>query len=415
MDRVENEVGRTFTFAMPMTAGCTGVRNFFAVLMMTVTTGMVFCPGVLAQQPASSVVQGEAINQWISNLADDDFQVREDAESCLLETGSVAIPFLEQHRQASDHELRLRVIRIVGLIRHQKTERLVKGFLAGKNSLPGWETYSGYLGSSDVERESFVLLFKERESTLQRHENEENKVSLLKELLKEFSEEGVREATFNTNLMTCLSMQVIEALPQISAEKDLPQIRRVLSQYFAQAAFVELAGENHRFRELHRQAAIQWVQYPDPENVDMTRRITVSLTLSLPEGLPVAVKSLEMSQPNHSGAIRYALELIGMYGDESHIDLLSRYLDNSLVLYNPRFVDKDRNQTVYNVQVGDLALSTMIHLAGRNYQDYGLNLIEKSYQGQPLPIRYSGFLSNPERTAAKEKWIRDRTDRERKD
>ena len=100
-----------------------------------------------------------------------------------------------------------------------------------------------------------------------------------------------------------------------------------------------------------------------------------------------------------------ALETVARYGDESHIDLVSRYFDNSLVVYNPRFVDKDRkNQKVYKVQIGDLAMATMIHLARQKYRDFGMNMIDKNFQGRPLPIRYSGFLTDEERVVAKEKW-----------
>jgi hypothetical protein len=346
------------------------------------------------------------VDRLISQLADEDFQVRQAAESRLLELGMSAVPLLEQHQQAGDYELRLRVLRLVELIRQQRLESLVQGFLKGRNSLPGWEIFSRTVGDHEGSRELYAGLYRTRQSTLDRSDDSEDQVQLLKDLLKEFATQGSRRSGSDPALMTCLSLQVIKSLPGVSLDKDLPPIRHSLAIYFSHANFVEMAGESRPLSRLHREAAIRWINYPDPNIGELQRRITVALALALPEGLPAAVRCLETADAVPGPTIRDAMQLIARFGDDSQIPLVSRFLDETEVLHTARFLDADRKQTVYSVQVGDVALGTVIRLAGQSYQDFGMNLIDRSWEGQPLPTRYSGFATEEDRSAARAAWKR---------
>ncbi|MDG2013448.1 MAG: hypothetical protein P8J33_08085, partial [Pirellulaceae bacterium] len=213
-----------------------------------------------------------------------------------------------------------------------------------------------------------------------------------------------QQVIFQDGLMTCLSMQIIKTLPKVDSQDELPQIRKTLSRYFQQTAFAKMVSDRNRLKNLHRQAAILWVQFPDPLIAEMTLRMAVAQALGIREGLVVALEYLRRPDTGQSTSIRNALTLVADYGDESHIPLLERHLDNALLLH-PRFVSENREQTsVYQVQVKDLVLSTMVHLAGLKYQNFGLNLRDISFQGQPLPIPHSGFLNSEDREAANKKW-----------
>ena len=367
-----------------------------------------------SQEVTFQTVSSSEVDRLIANLADDDFETREEAEMRLLEIGAGALPALELQRHAGDNELRLRVIRITGLIRRHQLDKLVRGFIAGENLLPGWNTFSESMGSDESVRELYIEVYKRRQSTLDQFEHPENQIELLQELLREFSESGLRQSSFNVDLMACLSMQVIRVLPDVSIEKDLPLFRVPLSRYFNQAVFVELASESNRYSKLHRKAAVNWVNLNDPDLLQLTRRISVATSLDLPEGLKPAIRCLEMTDAVPSGTLRFAIQLMAEHGDKSHVGLLSRHIGNELVLHTARFINKDQQQSIYNVQVGDLALSAMIYLTSQDYKEYGLNLIESSYEGRPLPVRYSGFLNNKDRQSAKTKWTQTRRDLEKK-
>ncbi len=397
------------TWMVAMPAGGPRVLATLATLTAIVLAP---CGGLLAQGGIGPAATGfapdtqEAIAAWIRQLTDDDFQNRQEAESRLLEIGIDALAALEAQKHSGDHELRLRVARIVDLIRYENREGRIRGFVAGDNSLPGWQTFSEAMGTDEAARECFVPLYRERQATLDRHEDETNPAPLLQELLKELLEQGPRGASFDHSLMSCISLQVLKTLPQISVANELPSLRRPLTLFFSQSAFPELVSETYRLGGLHRKAAIQWVQLEDPEAMEMPQRIVVSLTLDLPEGVPVAERFLRQPNPVPSGSIRDSIRLIGLHGNGSHIKLLARYLDNSLRLPDGRFIKRNSTDSEYSVQVGDVALATMIHLSGLPYQEFGLNQEGGLFQGQLLPVPHSGFADEETRQAAREKWNR---------
>ena len=368
------------------------------------------CGSANAQLAGTETTTTNQINAWIDALGDEDFEAREYAESQLLTLGTAAIAPLQTRQDAVDQELRFRVNRIIDVIRLQETQRAVESFLAGQASLPGWETFSSHVGDSELSRETFVKLYRDRKQTLIRHEQGKDPQGLMFELLREFSETGIQQATININLMTCLSMQIACTLPKMNANEDLFEIRQLLNRYLTQSAFVELAGEKNRLRQIHRDAAIAWIQFPDPSIRNISQRLAISQTLEVPEGLLVAVELLKSDEGAQNASLREALELVGTYGDKTHIHLVEKHLNNRSVLYTPRFVDKTQNKpVVYTVQVRDLALSTAIYLIGQKYSDYGLDQADQSFEGVRLPIRFSGFQNDEDRETAFEKWNRFRS------
>lgn len=383
-------------------------NNWNPLILSLCTIAVVFGFPVLG--PATpvqedSTPQGKPLQLVIEQLADEDFATRQEAESRLLDQGITVLPQLEIQRQATDQELRLRIHRIIEMIRLREMDDAVVEFLKGQASLPGWDTYSAGTGDDDLQREAFVKLYRQRKATLDRHQNDEDQLGLLKELLEEFSDREVRRPAFDDNLLTCLSMQLSKTLPSVDTQTELPLIRSTLTKYFTQAAFGEMVSDSNRLKNLHREAVIRWIQLPDPEISEMILRVTLAQTLRIPEGLTVALEYLKQPEAGQSRSIDYALKLVARYGDESHIPLLETHLDNTLVLYNSRFVEENEGQTsVYKAQAKDQALATIIHLAGLKYRDFGLNLRKESFQGQPLPSRHSGFLNPETREAAHKKW-----------
>jgi len=352
----------------------------------------------------------DQINAWIDALGDEDFEAREHAESQLLGLGTLAIAPLQKRRDAIDQELRFRVNRIIDVIQLRETQRAVESFLSGQASLPGWETFASHVGDTELSRETFVKIYRDRKQTLIRHQQGQDPKGLMFELLREFFETGIQQATLNSNLMTCLSMQIACTLPKMNANEDLFEIRQLLDRYLTQSAFVELAGEKNRLNQIHRDAAIAWIRFPDPNIRNISQRISISQTLQVPDGLIVAVELLESNEGVQSTSLRAALELVGTYGDKTHVNLVEKQLNNRDVLYTPRFVDKTQNKpVVYTVQVRDLALSTAIYLAGQKYSEYGLDQADQSFDGVRLPIRFSGFRNDDDRETALEKWERFRS------
>lgn len=376
-------------------------------LLMVTLCGHSLATHSFAQTRIPKPSESDDVETLVALLADDDFQVRQDAEQRLLEFGSEAIEVLEKHIDAGDNELRLRVIRIIGMIQRNRMDRLIRGFLANRNSLPGWETFAGVVGADKGAREKYVSLYRKRHALLDRHEDDG--VELLIEILNEIEQLGSRRATFDAELMACLSLQVIRTLPHPDTESRWARISDPLIRYFSASTMSELTRETHPLAALHRAAAATWITMNDPVPYELSRRIRVAVKLALPEGLVPAVQCLETEDPLPSGTIRNAMVLVGRYGDESQLGLLMKYLDNSLLIHRQQFLDRDiqsrTTRTVtYTTQVGDLALATMIYLAGESYQDFGLNLNLREYPDPVLPPQLSGFATEEERTAGREKW-----------
>lgn len=374
---------------------------------LILAASILVCNTANGQPPESEPPATTQVNAWIQALGDDDFETRERAEAQLLTLGSAAIAPLEARRNATDQELRFRVNRIIDVIRLEETQRAVDLFLAGGAPLPGWATFSRYVGDSELIRENFVKLFRDRKQTLIRHQQGEDPEGLMRDLLKEYTEIGIQQAAYNANLMTCLSLQIACTLPNMNSDDDLFELRRMLNVYLTQSAFVELAGEKNRLRQIHRDAAIAWIRFPDPNINNISQRLSISQTLQIPDGLEVAIELLNSDRGLQNTPLRAALELVSTYGNKTHLNVVEKHLKNSDVLYTPRFVEKTQNKpVVYTVQVRDLALSTAIYLAGQKYSDYGWDQTDQSFEGARLPIRFSGFKNDNDREAAFEKWSR---------
>ena len=388
------------------------LATFFAFASVAVTTVMAQPATEKTDSPNTAQVDRDSIEGWINDLADDDFQTRQHAEQQLLKTGTAALEALESKHDAADNELRLRAARIIGLIVRASLEQSIDDFIAAKISLPGWPTYSATVGMGETARNNFVELYREQHEVLDRLDEPGDGFALLQETLEKSEKANRRPTPATSNLTTCLSIQIIRRLSEVSDPTTLATIRKPLGDYFQRESMRSRgAGQSDAMSALHRAAAVVWLELEDTDSFELSKRLQTALVLNLPEGLKPALRALGQDQPIHSGALRNGLLLVSRYGDKSHVELLMKFLDNNTLLNTARRRAKNGNAAngnleilVYTTQVGDLALATMINLTEQKYQDYGINLDESPYNDPTLPARLAGFQTDEERNAARKKW-----------
>jgi hypothetical protein len=96
----------------------------------------------------------------------------------------------------------------------------------------------------------------------------------------------------------------------------------------------------------------------------------------------------------------YAILLIGKYGSQKDVPLLTPLLGKNRVIQR-RLIGKTRTQ--FDIQVRDVALATIVHLTGQKHKDYGLDQIQP-YPMTLFRLHTLGFSDNKQREAAIEKW-----------
>jgi hypothetical protein len=122
----------------------------------------------------------------------------------------------------------------------------------------------------------------------------------------------------------------------------------------------------------------------------------------LSEGLIPATKILNGQVNRVPHYMQYALLTVAKLGDESHLPLVEKLLDEKSVVTRMQ-----ENNKMWDVQVRDAALATAIMLTRQDLKTYftGRN---QSFSTDPQQIffnpRLIGFQNDTDRTAVQNKW-----------
>ncbi|MGI9518868.1 MAG: hypothetical protein ACR2NP_17570 [Pirellulaceae bacterium] len=364
--------------------------------------------GVVAQPDSHFSPDSESIRSLIEGLTDTDFHVRQHCEEQLIRIGADALPSLESVRHAGDSELRLRVVRIIGIVRDDYLGLQMTRFRNGEMDLPGWQSFLVLQGDSASDRREFAEIYQSHARLLVQHDaSDPDPLAFLQELVVAFDESREFQTRLDPRMAVVISMQIHKVFSQnpdtAHVPVDFQNLR--LAAIYKQRPFQQMVAGG-RFGQLHRKALAQWIVWNDSQLGTMASRLSIARTYAVPEAVDLAAGCLQQGDnaPITSESRCDAIQILADLGDESHIDVLSRHLDDQLLVTRGQRRNADNRLQVYTTFVSDVALAAMIHLSPSTYTDFGYDHLGVHPADQPLPFHLSGFNSDQRRQAAKTKW-----------
>ena len=377
-------------------------------------------PPSQAEKPGSIPAKAAAINpkaataedigQWIAQLSDDAFPVRQAAASRLLAAGTPAREALLAIAEGPDPETRAAAKRLVALIDRTEFNRRLEAFAAdtdGKRglTLPGWDQFRELVGNDPPARALFV--------EMQRAEG-----ALLSTVFGVSSQPP--EQLWEERLTRLVSWQMMSGNRSIApplgscaaivflgsvSEIDVSDRGAVLIENLIQRPPINELLAAGGPQDSVRRLVSGWVRHcPNKNEAILARRLQLMSAINLKDALPLAlaVAAGDEQYANVMPMTRASAVLaVGQFGGVEHLEKLEPLLEDATVsmpLQAPQ-----PGQRVPNVQVRDVALIVMLHLTGQKPTNYGY-LHARQQPLQAFQIQTLQAANDQVRTEAIAKW-----------
>ncbi len=415
------------------------MRRFlaFGCCLGLVGVTVLVAPGAdVSPNPADLAIPA-AVNaraqQLVEQLGSDVFAEREDAERELAQMGRWARPALWHGATKSpDPEIRHRCTLLLPHAEAQELQARVETFLADtqgeyEHDLPGWKTFLalvrndfrlfGYTFPGDrsldkAAKTVFTGLIANRDNrrlvfaAAQRDFDFctrvwERRVELYNRKYGRIPGVDRREPT--------LSEITVLLFAEALVPNVYPARNTSISALLTASGFVAAANRDTDEGRVYRAIATAWLMSRrDPR--EMYYAMTIAGNLNLPDELcTIAVKLLTTPGALATYRGRAASNLI-LYGNEKHLPLLEKMLDDTTVVFTLRLntLNDDGQTTLqsYEIQARDMALAVAIQLTGQNLKDYGYTDRYGTTSEYDRTYAYSRFyFKTPEaRALAFQKW-----------
>jgi hypothetical protein len=353
-------------------------------------------------KPAQPAAPGEdRVTGLIKQLGSEEFTVRESASEELTKIGLAAFASLEAAATNPDREVRFRAQRILGMIRELDLQRRLDAFLSGKETpgeypLPGWTRFKKSYGDDGQTRQMFVDIQKADPELMRAMEEGARPAA---EMLGQRTLQHQQAMQFGVQQ---LSLSQITAMLFVTAEEDvsLPaQTMSMIFNYCNQQALRD-ALNNEKKKEIPRKMVGSIIRRS--EDWAAYQAMILAANYSLPEGLVPALKILNNQGNRVPHMSQYALLTVARLGDESHLPLVEKLLEDKSVVTRMQ-----ENKVIWDVQVRDAALATAVLLTKQDLKNYFTGRPQQ-FSTDPQQIffnpRQIGFQNENDRNAVQGKW-----------
>jgi hypothetical protein len=366
----------------------------------------------LAESAASSTETSDSrkeIQDWIEQLSDDAFSLRQSAAEKLLEAGASAREPLLALIDDPDPEMRAAARRLVALIDRSEFQRRLDAFASDVDgskglTLPGWGPFCEIAGSDQAARALFV--------EMQRHEGSMLSAAFgvaAKPVAQLWEERLMRLVQWqpmidNRNasppLGSCAAVLFLGTVNNVEGSDR----GALLIEHLIQRPPLRDSLQVGNYRAVIRRLVVGWILHcPNENEVLLGRRLNLASINELKEALPLALalvagdEKYASIQPMTKAA---ALLLVGQFGNREHIDAIEPLLDDSTICM-PR-VSQAPGQTA-NVQIRDVALVVLTTLTDQRPADYGY--VHARMQAQQMyHLQTLHVASDEQRASAAAKW-----------
>lgn len=314
------------------------------------------------------------VGALIEQLGDAAFSRREKATENLIRLGLPAMKTIEELGvQSSDREIRYRSKIILNVLHRLDFQRRLKAFSENQNSqedydLPGWKRYQELVGRGKEARALFVEMLKTESEALRELEKSPQKAGQLLDI-------RTKELQFAmNNLKQQPSLGSIAALLFLAGDPEVPVNQQSYSSIynFCYQQSFRTAITSGPQKELAEKLLGAWIRRG--EGWPAYQGMMLAMQYNLKDGLVPAEKILK--QGGQQPHIRlYAILTFAKFGNDSHIPLLEKILDDESTITNAR-VDKKN----VPIQTRDVALAALLHIAKQDLKKYGFKRVVRNTQ-----------------------------------
>ncbi len=334
--------------------------------------------GTQQPQPRAAGLDQRTPEQLVQQLGADTFVARERATVALIGLGELAEPALQKATTSSDREIRFRSSRLLKLIREQTFEKRLLAFVDSRDpdrdfGLPAWTIYRGQVGDSPAARELFVAMQREEPQLMQAIQNGPKEIATVMPARVLQIQSWMQFGGSRTSLSLGSVAALLFALVQ--PELVLPTTEgQLVVGFFHQASLRDALADGQPLRVPLRHLLGTWIRAS--QGLESYRAMLFALQNDLDDALVPAVRILrnkeQQEQPNYR---QFAILTLARFGNESHIPLVLPLLDDETEFGGTFRINQ---QVAYQTQIRDIALATVIRLAGQNPQEYGFERLQEN-------------------------------------
>lgn len=343
------------------------------------------------------------VDEWIQQLGDESYVVRENASRQLSALGLAAKPELLAGMRATNLEISWRCAELWEAVRDQDFQLRAEAFLQDPNGnydheFPDWDRYRELLGASRIARQTFLSLQKEEpilweESANAATNSPRRFLARCRELRFALRDEQARTRISGATALTVLFMSIrYEAL--VSQED-----RQLMKDLWEQSAVVDLMKSDATLGALRT----KWLQLAGDERPAFQRMMD-----KFSDGgaavVPLA-RELLQNQATPASQKQFALLALAKYRFPEDDLLVQGFLDDASPIdtYFSRGV-------VMKSQLRDVALVALIVRASKDPADFGFKHLREDDRTLFTPSTL-GFQDDDERRVAFEEWLSQATRR----
>lgn len=356
-------------------------------------------------------VTAAQIEQWIEQLADDAYTVRQLAADRLLDAGAVAHEPLLAVAEGPDPEVRAAARRLVALIEESEFQRRLSAFAADTDgrrglTLPGWKEFKELLGGDAGARGLFVDMQQSEAPLLAEVFSDQPRLEgdhweeRLARLLRQRAIPG--RSVVTPPLGSCATMLFLGSLPHADvSEQTAMQLVTLIQQAPLRDALQADRGDPVR------RLVVGWITHCPNQNENALRqRFALSMKYDLAEVVPLAL-AVAHGDPQYLAVDRTvragAILAVGKFGGPEEAADLEPLLEDDTVCLSGGQSPNLGQRRFNDVQVRDVALAVILHLNKRDLKEYGFTRARRQ-RVNLFDLKTLGMESDEHRAAAIAKW-----------
>ena len=393
-------------------------RNW-TTLVFAIALTTIFCRPLSAQVDTSQSTQTQvdpaSIQRQIALLGDTDPSVRKKAQDELRQLGSVAIGELEKaakFQTTRDYETQIAAAKILESIRDEIAINETDNFVRGKTTLPGWQTFEKYAGSSPESRSLFRDIYLRNRTELTRALRPSNAGNFASygELRKLFESLDLEQACFGLFLLAHQQTQqnAAQSDAELSPLYERPSQQQLMHLLNALARTTSPLTKARSDIEPAAKLVRAVIETAPPDYPILSRKLALVQQINSSEIGPLLVKFAASENPTvvRALAIAHAIKI----GDAATFAELQSYLNDNAVVgsfltaetddADKKSKDKPAKQLITTVQIRDIVLLGNLRLAGKDHTDFGFDAKAVKTSGKGVDVKQAGFINNEDREKA---------------
>jgi hypothetical protein len=362
-------------------------------------------PAAESARSATAESTAPDAKRLVEQLGDRKFAAREAAARSLLAIGFPAMGPLQGAAGHSDAEVRYRAGKILAELRQRDFQRRLHAFAANTDGadeydLPGWREFRQLAGDSRAARELFVEMQSEEPILMQLYGDDPKSAG---ELIEIRTAQLLQRMGFQEQ--SPVSLGSAAAMIFVAGREEAPVSDAAAGGIYRicvdQSISANLSGG--AYQDILRELLSAWISRSAGSSADY-QKLTLAMQYNLPAGLAPAVEILE--QAGHPPHLRQqAIVTVVKFGDQLHIPLLERYLNDDTE-YGRRQLG-NRNDVA--TQIRDVALAGLVMLTKQDLAAFGMGHVTTAPSLGFIPWS-CGFEDDAARQKALAQW---RTSREK--